>query len=100
MREYTIFKYLCIKPHNIVYAATTKPDYEMERLILLVDMPETNYGEYVLVEGSHCSCYDFDDTKWEATVYTREELKKLLENVDIEVDPLRAKLKNFIKLNL
>ncbi len=71
-----------------------------QKLWRLIDMPETNYGEYVLVEGSHCSCYDFDDTKWEATVYTREELKKLLENVDVEVDPLRAKLKNFIKLNL
>lgn len=100
MREYTIFKFICIKPHNIVYAATTKPDYEMNRLILLEDMPETVYGEYVLVEGYHCSCYDFDDTKWEATVYTKEELGKLLENVDCEIYPLRAKLKNFIKLNL
>ncbi len=97
MREYTIFKHIDIKPYNILYAVTSEPDYEMERLMLLEDMPETNYKEYVLVEGYHCSCYDFDDTNWEATVYTKEELEKLLENAD---RGLRAKLKNFINQNL
>lgn len=100
MREYTIFKHINIKPHNILYAVTTKPDWEMSRLMLLEKMPETEYKEYVFVEGYHCSCYDFNDTNWEATVYTKEELKKLLENADKNIYPLRARLRNFIEQNL
>lgn len=84
------------KLHNILFAVTSPKDYEMERLLLLEDMPETEYGEYVLVEGYHCSCYGFDDTKWEATKYTREELSKLLTreySEDYEYN--RCKLKTF-----
>jgi hypothetical protein len=66
-------KTLDIKLHKIVCAYTTNPDYEMDRLILL----ENAYDSYVVVEGSHCSCYDFDETEWEAIEYTEEELKKL-----------------------
>ena len=74
-----------IKIHNIVYAITSTPDYEMSRFLLLEDMPNCKYDEYVMVEGYHCSCYDFDDTKWEAIKYTKEELKKLAQ----------AKIKNY-----
>ncbi len=62
-----------IEPHHILVAVTSEPDYEMERRILL----KLNYDRYVLVEGSHCSCYDFDDTEWSAIEYTRDELVKL-----------------------
>ena len=68
-----------IKLHNVLYAITTPPDYEMERFLLLENMEDTKYDEYVLVEGGHCSCYDFDETEWEAIKYTREELIKLAE---------------------
>ena len=54
---------------------------------------ELKKDEYVLVEGHHCSCYDFDESNWEATVYTREELKELLKD---ENCGLRNELKNFI----
>lgn len=62
-----------IKPHHIVVARTSEPDYEMSRQILL----ELDYGRFVVIEGYHCSCYDFDDTEWEAIEYTRDELAKL-----------------------
>ncbi|NRD80330.1 hypothetical protein HPT25_23695 [Bacillus sp. BRMEA1] len=62
-----------IKPHHIVVACTSKPDYEMNRQILL----ENDHGTFVVLEGYHCSCYDFDDTEWEAIEYTNEELKIL-----------------------
>lgn len=65
-------KNLNIKLHNIVFAETSLPDYEMSRSILL----ETDDG-FVIVEGYHCSCYDFNETEWEAMKYTEKELKKL-----------------------
>lgn len=67
------WKELDIKPHHISVAITSYPGYEMSRRILL----ETAYGEHIILEGWHCSCYDFDETEWEAIQYDSEELKKL-----------------------
>jgi hypothetical protein len=66
-----------LQPYNIMVAETSEPDYEMSRKILLERLDGLQYGEYVLLEGWHCSCYDFDETEWEAIVYTKEELIKL-----------------------
>lgn len=66
------YRSLNIELHDIVVAVTSEPDYEMSRNILL-----EYKGEYVIIEGSHCSCYNFDETEWYVTKYTREELKKL-----------------------
>lgn len=72
-----------IKLHNIVIAITTNPDYEMGRWMLLEplynDELYKKVNNYVICEGYHCSCYDFDDTKWEYCSYTKEELNKLVE---------------------
>lgn len=68
---------LNIKPHNIVFSYTTPEDYYMDRIIMLEDIENLECGTYLLLEGGHCSCYDFDDTEWCATVYTKDELKKL-----------------------
>ena len=68
---------MSIKPHNIVFAHTTPIDYEMSRYILLEDLEGFKYGEYLVLEGGHCSCFGFDETEWSATVYNREELLKL-----------------------
>lgn len=76
MRKYEL-KDKDIKLHNILFATTSTEDYEMSRLILLERMPDTDYDEYVLIEGWHCSCYGFDDTEWEAIIFNREELDKL-----------------------
>jgi hypothetical protein len=67
-----------VKLHNIVLTHTSNLDYEMERIMLLegiVGLKE--YDEYLLLEGFHCSCYDFDDSKWEAMVYDKKELLSL-----------------------
>ena len=68
---------LQLQPYNIVVAETSEPDYEMSRKILLEGLDGLQYGEYVLLEGGHCSCYDFDETEWDAMVYEQEELIKL-----------------------
>lgn len=73
---------LSIKPHNIIFAYTTTRDYEMQRYILLEDLEITfddgtamdRYDEFLLLEGGHCSCYDFDETSWDGTIYTGKEL--------------------------
>ena len=69
-----------IKLHNIVIANTSKPYYEMLRWILLEDLKDLKWNEYVVVEGGHCSCYGFDDTKWDTIKYTKEELIKIAED--------------------
>jgi len=71
------FKYEGIKPHQIVVVVTSEPDYEMERKLLLTDVEGLEWREYWLLEGYHCSCYDFDETEWSGTIYTSDELRKL-----------------------
>ena len=71
------FKKEGLKPHQIVLTITTKECYEEIRKMLLKDINDLEDNEYLLLEGYHCSCYDFDDTRWQGTVYTREELKKI-----------------------
>ena len=50
MEKYNIENKSDIKLHNIVYCITSPITYEMERLLLLEDMPDCNYNEFVLVE--------------------------------------------------
>lgn len=71
------FKSEGIKPHQILVAITSEPDYEMHRNILLTKVEGLKHDEYLLLEGGHCSCYDFDETDWDGTVYTSDELRKL-----------------------
>lgn len=94
MKNYEI-KNKQIKLHNVLFAATSEVDYEMERLLILEDMPDTAYNEYVLVEGFHCSCYGFNDTNWDGTLLTKEELLKILDVNDYR--GLRKKAKMFLK---
>lgn len=93
MKNYNI-KGKMIQLHNIVFATTSEPDWEMSRLMLLEDMPDTEYREYVLVEGGHCSCYGFDETEWDCTQLTTEELKTILKDNDWG---LRKQLKRFLE---
>ena len=69
-----------VQLHNIAIATTSRPDYEMNRWLLLEDLKDLNYNEYVVVEGGHCSCYGFDETVWDAIKYTTEELIKIAED--------------------
>lgn len=83
-----------IEAHNILFATTSERDYSMERLLLLEDMPDTEYNEFILAEGSHCSCYGFDETEWDCIKITRDELYKIIEQNDWG---LRKRLKEFLK---
>lgn len=83
---------------NVLYCVTSKIDYSMNRLLILENMPIMEYGEYMLVEGYHCSCYDFDETEYEATIYNREELMKILSKYDY--DDLRKQAYEFMNYYL
>lgn len=74
------FKKENIKFHNIVISVTSPVDYEMSRFVLLEDLADLQWHEYVIVEGYHCSCYGFDDTQWEAIKFTYDELIKICED--------------------
>ncbi len=94
MKKYNInIKNIEIKPHNILFAWTSMRDLcDMDRIMLLEGMPETEKEEFVLAEGGHCSCYDFDETNWDCVVLNEAELKKILENANWG---LRKYLKDF-----
>lgn len=94
MEKYNLKNKDDIKMANILFATTSERDYEMLRLILLENMPDTKYDEYVLAEGGHCSCYDFDETEWDCIKVTEEELNKILEKSGYG---LRGRLKEFLK---
>lgn len=67
-----------IKTWRIICAAQSEPYFSEDRQILLYAEDEPrSWGEYMLLDGGHCSCYDWDEVSWDATVYTREELEKL-----------------------
>lgn len=92
MEKYNI-KDKKVELHNILFATTSERDYEMNRLLLLEHMPDTKYGEYVLAEGGHCSCYDFNETEWDCIKITYDELNKILEENNWG---LRNRLKEFL----
>ena len=90
MKEYTWENKKPILAYNIIYAVTSEENYNMSRLIIL----EENY-KYIILEGSHCSCYDFDETTWDATEFEDlKEMKKYLNAPDYE--KLRRKAFNFM----
>ena len=66
-----------IKLEHILFAATSQPDYDMSRTLILEDWPE--YGSYAVARGFHCSCYDFRESDWDVTIYDKDELRKLME---------------------
>lgn len=49
MEKYNLKNKTDIKMHNVLFATTSERDYEMKRLLLLEDMPDTEYNEFVLV---------------------------------------------------
>lgn len=84
MKEIKGFNIADIKISDIVFVATSDPDYQMSRTMLVenyswrsnIEAPQNH--DWIIVRGSHCSCYGFDETEWEATAYTKEELIKLV----------------------
>lgn len=65
----------------------------MNRLVML----ERN-NKIIILEGSHCSCYDFDECNWEATefdYYDNENIEKFLTQYDCY--GIRTKALEFFK---
>ena len=75
MKRIKNFRIDQIPAWKIVLVATSDPDYEMDRTMYIEDYPD--WGDATIVSGFHCSCFDFDDTEWEAIQYTSEQLVKL-----------------------
>ena len=70
-----------VEPWRVVCAAQSEPDYSEDRQILLYGGDEKAYhngGPFILLDGGHCSCYDWEEVEWDATEYTREELLTLM----------------------
>ena len=70
---------LSILPHNIEFAYTSEQNYEMDRILIVTGIEGLNYEERLVLEGGHCSCYDFDETSWDGVVWEPEEFRKLAE---------------------
>ena len=86
-----------LKIHNFVIVCTSPIDCEMKRYILLEDIKGLKYDEYVICEGYHCSCYDFDDTEWEYFKYSKKELEDLIK-IKLDDDYCDKFVKNFYKM--
>ena len=67
-----------IKTWRIICAAQSEPDYSEDRQILIYggEHPDSE-GLFILLDGGHCSCYDWEDVVWDATEYSRDELMSL-----------------------
>lgn len=94
MKDYNV-KNQDIKMYNVIFATTDSDSFEEERLLLLEYMPNTDMFNYVLAEGYHCSCYGFDDCKFEAWELNNKELEKLLEQKSL--NKCRIELKKFLE---
>jgi len=72
-----------VDPYNIpisdiVLSYTQDEGYESQRNFLLETYGYSKVGEdYIIIEGSHCSCYGYDDMDWDITAYDSEELIKV-----------------------
>jgi len=66
---------------RVICATQSEPDYSENRQILLYggDFASSS-GPFVLLEGGHCSCYDWEEVEWDATEYTRDEILTLAES--------------------
>ena len=69
-----------IEPWRIICAAQSEPDYSEDRQILLYGGERDDYhngGPFILLDGGHCSCYDWEEVEWYATEYERDEILNL-----------------------
>jgi len=71
---------ITIDTWRIICAAQSEPDYSEDRQILLYGGEAGDYhgdGPFVVLDGGHCSCYDWEEVEWYATEYTYDELMTL-----------------------
>ena len=88
------YKEVKTEPRNILFASTSNQDYEMSRIILI---ESSKNSLYVVLRGSHCSCYGFEDIEWDAMSYTEEQLIKLPLDCGEEERELKVFLRRFFE---
>ena len=69
-----------IETWRIICAAQSEPDYSEDRQILIYGGERDEYhdrGPFIVLDGGHCSCYDWEEVEWFATEYTYDELMTL-----------------------
>lgn len=77
MQDIKNFKIEDVPSYKVKFAATIEDDdYEEERIYVIEDCP--NHSSFTIAVGEHCSCFGFDDTEWDATVYDKEEFIKVI----------------------
>ena len=67
-----------VRVESVVICVTTGYEYFKYRYVLLEDLNDLKWNEYVIATANHCSCYGFNDTEWNAIKYTDEELRDLI----------------------
>lgn len=78
MREVSAPK--AIKTWRIICAAQSEPDYSESRQILIYGGENSCEDKYILLDGGHCSCFDWPETEWDAIEYNKDELLTLAES--------------------
>lgn len=70
-----------VRLDNVILTSTQGNFYDQNRYFLLDgEFKECNgrhQDHYIVVDGYHCSCYNFDETEWTAIEYSEEELETL-----------------------
>lgn len=66
-----------IEPWRIICTSQSEPDYSEDRWMLIYGGEEIWDDAYVVLEGGHCSCYDWQEVQWDAVEYKRDELVQL-----------------------
>jgi len=92
------FKPGAVQFHEILFALTSGIGYSMDRLLVLEmdvgihkpKLPGWDQEEslYAVLCGGHCSCFGFKETKWDCTIYIKEDLRKVLDGWLREGDEL------------
>lgn len=86
---------LNIQLHNVVFAYTSPLYYNMDRRLLIEGVDGVTVNEYLYLEGGHCSCFNFNETTWDAIVYTRDELLKLATAEHNKTHPFWIGVRNY-----
>lgn len=95
MKQEKDFKLECVPLEKVAVVLTSDADYEESRLIFVEDFPD--YGEYLIVDGGHCSCYGWGDVTWDATFLNLRELGLLLLAWDKQSYGLEARMASMIR---
>lgn len=66
-----------VKTWRVICAAQSEPDYSEDRQVLLYAGDYPCERKYMLLDGGHCSCFDWDEVEWSATVYDHDEIEAL-----------------------